>query len=247
MAKGEGKGQVEGCGNNTAKWFLFFFNFIFWALGVCICIYGIYILAYFNNNYKSIVDNKANIPSIVFVIIGALVVLIGFLGCCGAFRESSSLLKWFSSLVLIILLAEVAIAVVAYVYRGDVVGWIDTGLNNTLALYDANQPQLPQTSAVNNFQQFFECCGIHNYTDWQQVPRDRTGGTVDYMPKSCYPNNQEIVGLYYRQGCVDAAEDSLKKNLIVVGSLLVSVLALELIAMSFSCCMIRAINRDNYS
>ncbi|NXY51643.1 TSN1 protein, partial [Ceuthmochares aereus] len=52
------------------------------------------------------------------IVIGAILVVIGFLGCCGAQKESKCLLMMFFSVVLIIFIAEIAAAVVALVYTG---------------------------------------------------------------------------------------------------------------------------------
>nr|DBA17712.1 TPA: hypothetical protein GDO54_016042 [Pyxicephalus adspersus] len=50
------------------------------------------------------------------IAIGALLLILGFLGCCGAQKESKCLLIMFFSIVLIIFIAEIAGAVVALVY-----------------------------------------------------------------------------------------------------------------------------------
>ncbi|ETE66149.1 Tetraspanin-1, partial [Ophiophagus hannah] len=52
----------------------------------------------------------------LLIAIGAVLFLLGFLGCCGAQKESKCLLIMFFSIVLIIFIIEVAGAVVALVY-----------------------------------------------------------------------------------------------------------------------------------
>ncbi|NXS04797.1 TSN1 protein, partial [Oxylabes madagascariensis] len=54
----------------------------------------------------------------LFIVIGAILLVIGFLGCYGAQKESKCLLMMFFSVVLIIFIAEVAAAVVALVFTG---------------------------------------------------------------------------------------------------------------------------------
>ncbi|XP_041647261.1 tetraspanin-1 [Cheilinus undulatus] len=50
------------------------------------------------------------------IAIGAVLVLLGLLGCCGAHKESKCLLLTFFSIILIIFIAEVAAGVVALAY-----------------------------------------------------------------------------------------------------------------------------------
>uniref|UniRef100_A0A8C3Q9P7 Uncharacterized protein n=1 Tax=Geospiza parvula TaxID=87175 RepID=A0A8C3Q9P7_GEOPR len=54
----------------------------------------------------------------LLIVIGAILLVIGFLGCYGAQKESKCLLMMFFSVMLIIFIAEVAAAVVALVFTG---------------------------------------------------------------------------------------------------------------------------------
>lgn len=60
--------------------------------------------------------------SYFLIVIGAILVIIGFLGCYGAQKESKCLLMMFFSVVLIIFIAEIAAAVVVLVYTSLVSG-----------------------------------------------------------------------------------------------------------------------------
>ncbi|KAI6063982.1 Tetraspanin-1 [Aix galericulata] len=64
------------------------------------------------------------------IVIGAILLIIGFLGCYGAQKESKCLLMMFFSVVLIIFIAEVAAAVVVLVYtslEGRDIAWLEAG------------------------------------------------------------------------------------------------------------------------
>ncbi|NXP96705.1 TSN1 protein, partial [Vidua macroura] len=100
----------------------------------------------------------------LLIVIGAILLVIGFLGCYGAQKESKCLLMMFFSVVLIIFIAEVAAAVVALVF---------TGLAETL-LTGLVTPLLKEKYGVNDtFTQIWDvtmtkvhCCGLNNYTDF---------------------------------------------------------------------------------
>ncbi|KAM9482364.1 tetraspanin-1 [Clarias gariepinus] len=51
-----------------------------------------------------------------FISIGIVMFLLGCLGCCGAKKESKCLLIWFLSIIVIILVAELAIGLFALAY-----------------------------------------------------------------------------------------------------------------------------------
>ncbi|KTG02805.1 hypothetical protein cypCar_00029290, partial [Cyprinus carpio] len=60
-------------------------------------------------------ENHVNV-GIFSITIGAVMTLLGLLGCCGAQKESKCLLIMFFSIILVICIAETAAAIVALVY-----------------------------------------------------------------------------------------------------------------------------------
>ncbi|NP_001307567.1 leukocyte surface antigen CD53 isoform 2 [Homo sapiens] len=98
------------------KYVLFFFNLLFWICGCCILGFGIYLLIH--NNFGVLFHN---LPSLtlgnVFVIVGSIIMVVAFLGCMGSIKENKCLLMSFFILLLIILLAEVTLAILLFVYE----------------------------------------------------------------------------------------------------------------------------------
>ncbi|XP_073090533.1 leukocyte surface antigen CD53 isoform X2 [Manis javanica] len=94
------------------KYVLFFFNLLFWFCGCCILGFGIYLLVH--NNFRVL-------PSLtlgnVLVIVGSIIMVLAFLGCMGSIKENKCLLMSFFVLLLIILLAEVTLAILLFVYE----------------------------------------------------------------------------------------------------------------------------------
>ncbi|KAG8534474.1 hypothetical protein GDO81_019426, partial [Engystomops pustulosus] len=98
------------------------------------------------------------------IAIGALLVILGFLGCCGAQKESKCLLITFFSIVLIIFIAEVAGAVVALVYSSVAESFLTSVLTPVLKNDYGQNPEV--TKIWNNTMTEFKCCGLSNYTDF---------------------------------------------------------------------------------
>lgn len=56
---------------------------------------------------------------IVLIVIGSIILVISFFGCCGAIRESTCMIMTYSSFLMVMLLIKVAIGVYILVYSVD--------------------------------------------------------------------------------------------------------------------------------
>ncbi|NWT43828.1 TSN1 protein, partial [Chroicocephalus maculipennis] len=174
------------------------------------------------------------------IVIGAILLVIGFLGCYGAQKDSKCLLMMFFSVVLIIFIAEIAAAVVALVY---------TGLAETL-LSAVVTPLLKEkygtdnsfTHVWNATMKEIKCCGLNNYTDftnstWYEHHK--------VYPDACWmlspPVVRELLPLAHPhprgcllQGCFHQILTEIKTNAGVVGGVAAGIAALEVAAMVVS-------------
>ncbi|NXI39848.1 TSN1 protein, partial [Galbula dea] len=166
------------------------------------------------------------------IVIGAILLVIGFLGCYGAQKESKCLLMMFFSVVLIIFIAEIAVAVVALVY---------TGLAETL-LSGVLTPVLKEkygvddhfTDVWNLTMTEVHCCGVSNYTDFNNTHWLDKYGT--------YPAPCSIGGLLslacphlcgcLLQGCFDQIVKEIRTNAGVAGGVAAGIAALEIASMA---------------
>ncbi|XP_069718266.1 tetraspanin-1 [Phaenicophaeus curvirostris] len=171
--------------------------------------------------------------SYFLIVIGAILVVIGFLGCCGAQKESKCLLMMFFSVVLIIFIAEVAAAVVALVY---------TGLAETL-LTAVVTPLLKEkygtdkslTHIWNVTMTEVHCCGLNNYTDFTGSPWYEKHKT--YPAPCCKdrePCNETLAAEMDVAGCFSQILEEIKTNAGVVGGVAAGIAALEIAAMTVS-------------
>ncbi|KAM6128662.1 tetraspanin-1 [Phoenicopterus ruber ruber] len=165
------------------------------------------------------------------IVIGSILLVIGFLGCYGAQKESKCLLMMFFSVVLIIFIAEIAAAVVALVY---------TGLAETL-LTSVVTPLLKKkygsdktfTEIWNTTMQQVHCCGLNNYTDFTDSPWHQE--TKTYPVPCCknkQPCNETVAAASEIPGCFDKILEDIKTNSGVVGGVAAGIAALEIAAMA---------------
>uniref|UniRef100_A0A8C4V8E5 Tetraspanin n=1 Tax=Falco tinnunculus TaxID=100819 RepID=A0A8C4V8E5_FALTI len=171
--------------------------------------------------------------SYFLIVIGAILMVIGFLGCCGAQKESKCLLMMFFSVVLIIFIAEIAAAVVALVY---------TGLAETL-LTAVVTPLLKEKYGVdkslthiwNVTMTEVHCCGLNNYTDFDDSYWYKTWGTYpEPCCKDLQPCNSTLAAHSEVPGCFDQILEEIKTNAGVVGGVAAGIAALEIAAMAVS-------------
>uniref|UniRef100_A0A8C2XML1 Tetraspanin n=1 Tax=Cyclopterus lumpus TaxID=8103 RepID=A0A8C2XML1_CYCLU len=151
----------------------------------------------------------------VLIGVGAVRLVIGFLGCCGAVRESRCMLLTFFSIVLIIFLIEVAGAVVLLVFQ-DVVSQKQDPLGNNCHL----------------------CCGYKNYTDFDgSAFNNQLGG--DLYPVTCC---KETIGVCNTdeaynsmiEGCFNKLLQLIEENAGIIGAVALGIAALEVAAMVVS-------------
>ncbi|XP_075013143.1 tetraspanin-1 [Calonectris borealis] len=171
--------------------------------------------------------------SYFLIAIGAILLVIGFLGCYGAQRDSKCLLMMFFSVVLIIFIAEVAAAVVALVY---------TSLAETLltavvtpVLKEKYGADMKFTHIWNVTMNEVHCCGLNNYTDFTDSPWYKEKGTYpEPCCKDLQPCNNTLAAESDVQGCFHQILEEIKTNAGVVGGVAAGIAALEIAAMAVS-------------
>ncbi|XP_018617239.1 tetraspanin-1-like isoform X2 [Scleropages formosus] len=118
----------------------------------------------------------------LLIAVGAVLVLMGFLGCCGAIRESPCMLLTFFIIVLLIFIAEVAAAIMVFVFKPLVNELIDRlGTEAVKSIQNQYGENDDLTGLWNTTMQGLNCCGFYNYTDF-------TGSPFNNMTAGRYPD-----------------------------------------------------------
>ncbi|KAG9491061.1 hypothetical protein GDO78_006428, partial [Eleutherodactylus coqui] len=112
---------VKG-GTKCIKYLLFAFNFIFWLSGTAVLAVGLWLR--FDSQTKAMFDADENSNSFytgVYILIGAgaLMMLVGFLGCCGAIQESECMLGLFFAFLLVIFAIEIAAGIWGFANKDE--------------------------------------------------------------------------------------------------------------------------------
>ncbi|XP_059196555.1 tetraspanin-1 [Centropristis striata] len=169
------------------------------------------------------------------IAIGAVLLLLGLLGCCGASKQSKCLLLTFFSVILIIFIAEVAAGVVALAYSSFAEGILRAWAVPALQEDYGSDPVV--TKIWNTTMTELKCCGFTNYTDFvgSEFEKENRG---NLPPPCCWTNSApcsvdeaERSGV---QGCFKHILENLKENSNIVGGIAAGIGVLEIADMVVS-------------
>ncbi|XP_051546967.1 tetraspanin-33 [Myxocyprinus asiaticus] len=146
----------------VVKYFLFFFNMIFWIIALVLISIGI---------YSRIVKHETALacltvdPALLLMIVGVLMFFITFCGCVGSLRENICLLQTFCIFLTIIFLLQLVAGVLGFVFSDKALGKVTEMFNSAIKHY---RDDLDLQNLIDFGQTQFNCCGGISYMDWSQ-------------------------------------------------------------------------------
>lgn len=232
-------------GMKCVKYLVFFFNFIFWLCGLALIVVGIMVQVSLNKTLK-ITDPTASAAPIILIGVGVVIFFISFFGCCGAFKENHCMVTTFAVLLSLIVIVEIAAAIVGYVFRKKLSTIVHDSVTDMISKYEKSAPEFKET--VDNLQHNLKCCGVNGSFDWKGFASEENS-----VPDSCCKNVTKGCGKgtmtdsdkVYQQGCSAAMETFLKNNILWVIVAAVVIAILQLLGIVFACLLIKGI-RDGY-
>ncbi|KAM4038078.1 CD9 antigen [Anomaloglossus baeobatrachus] len=218
---------VKG-GTKCIKYLLFAFNFIFWLAGTAVLAIGLWLR--FDNQTKTMFEVDTNGNSFytgVYILIGAgaLMMLVGFLGCCGAIQESECMLGLFFAFLLVIFAIEIAAGIWGFANKDKIVEELQAIYSDTYDKYKQNpDPALKET--LKSIHAALDCCG-------------KVLGAETFMTDTCPKSGLEQFTV---QGCPRAIEEIFTKKFHIIGAVGIGIAVVMIFGMIFSmilCCAIR--------
>ncbi|XP_015792580.1 23 kDa integral membrane protein-like [Tetranychus urticae] len=185
--------MVKGFTNSLIQCVLFTFNFVFVCFGVIIGVLGGYFLVK-STDFKQIIDTP-DTGAIVVVLTGIAVFIISFLGCFGAVKENSCLLKMYCFCVGILSILIIGPLIIFMVYSVKLDEIMEKQLLTAFTEYRVNDPKKNSISAaIDTLHQTSKCCGYNGPAWWAANLPEFEDNTV---PASCC-SNQITIGLMNR-------------------------------------------------
>ncbi|XP_005177841.1 tetraspanin-17 isoform X1 [Musca domestica] len=227
------------------KYLLFVCNTLLWMTGLIILAAGVWAWNEkdaFSNQFKLtllVLD-----PAFVLICTGSVAFLIGFTGSVGALRENTCLLGTFIVLMCVLLVVEVCFGVLYLVLKDK--GWIKDQATEGLRAFIIHYREDPdQQNLIDWIQEdWLQCCGIEGPKDWDSNnyfncsssaigSREACGvpfSCCRRQPHELIKNKQcgydvrkegysfEIAKIIYDKGCVQAGEEWMERNLILIST-----------------------------
>lgn len=172
----------------------------------------------------------------LLIAVGAVLLVLGFLGCCGAMKESRCMLLLFFVIVLVVFLAEVAGAIVVLVFQPlaeDLIQKLGDKAAKVIQTDYGRSSDL--TGLWNATMDGLDCCGFNNYTDFIGSPFYMNNGGA--FPSECCRNgfcNSTEVEIANVPGCFPKLVKLIDDNIIIIGAVALGIAALEIAAMAVS-------------
>lgn len=234
-----------GCCDNIIKYVIFLFNFVVFLCSVALIGIGAYIQVQMKQYLDFLGDTYLN-TSVILIIIGGVMLLISFFGCCGACTENPCMVYTYAAMMTLILLSMIGVAITIYIYKDDVNAVITDGMKKGQENYD--KPEFKGvTEAWNIVQHELKCCGVVNYKDWNSTDFGK-------VPEFCCINNvpncavgvidmpeSQAKDVIYTTGCLALFETTIKENVGAAAGAGVGLIVLLFIGILVSCCVAKKI------
>lgn len=276
--------MAQGGCSKFGKVFLVIINLVFLALGLGLLIAGILVKINALSSdvtpalnsvevagYK--LGDLANNLSIVFIVIGAFIVLVSGLGLIGGCCEVRWMLVVYAILVLILLIMKIAAVALWFKMRTDVEETVQKALNGSLENNFVND-FLNSTNDISNGWNYifltFDCCGVNpvtktandfTATPWcTKDPGECHRMNVSMIPRTCCTGVDQsnyrteakaecyrnvVKGSYNEKGCYDAVKDLISTYGTVFIAISIVVMVVELFAVVFAILICRQAGSDS--
>lgn len=235
--------MVEGSAK-CIKYLLFAFNLIFFFAGLTLLILAVVVQNQINEYSNFFGGNNV---AVNLIVIGCIIVIITFWGCCGAYKENYCMILTFGVLLTIVLILKIIFVILVYTRRDEIISTIDNDITKSLGGYKNSSAVRDTWDAA---QLDFKCCGARNYSDWNKVLSGNVpdsccitvssdcGKGLASQPKSA------VVDDIYIDGCIDNVEHLVSGNLVLLGSVVISLILVQIIGLILAAWLAHAIRKE---
>jgi len=224
---------MENCCGSIIKYILFILNLLVALSGLALIGLGAYVQIEDKTFYEFLSNGYINTP-IFLIIIGVVIFVIAFFGCCGAVCENKCMISTYALVIFFILIAEIGAGVAAYLLRAD----LRDAMKNTMTNYGKVDHE-EITSTWDHVQQKLRCCGVQNSTDWGMEIPDSCCSGGDVL--NCAKDTPKMI---FNIGCADQVEELVSDNIhfVGVGACLIGLLHILIIVLA--CCIGKHMNNS---
>ncbi|XP_044518849.1 tetraspanin-3 isoform X2 [Gracilinanus agilis] len=212
------------CGITSSKTVLVFLNLIFWAAAGILCYVGAYVFITYDDYDHFFEDVYTLIPAVVIIAVGTLLFIIGLIGCCATIRESRCGLATVESEV-------------------------DRRIQKVYKTYNGTSPDAA-SRAIDYVQRQLHCCGIRNYSDWENTDWFKETKNQSVPLSCCKTSASTCNGSLahpadlYSEGCEALVVKKLQDIMMYVIWAALTFAAIQLLGMLCACIVLCRRSRD---
>uniref|UniRef100_A0A1B6E2I7 Tetraspanin n=1 Tax=Clastoptera arizonana TaxID=38151 RepID=A0A1B6E2I7_9HEMI len=214
------------------KYLLVSFNLVFVITGICMILVGWAVDSiYFE--YSHFLEMHFFTPPILLIVIGCIVFIVAFFGCCGAYKESTCMIMVFSMFLLFIFFLEIGAAVTGLVVQSKVKNIISYTINETMYEYPTNNAS---ALTMDMLQYELHCCGLESSSDWENVLTQYSNTSITIPPSCCslYNADKECINAY-SNGCLPQLEFVVRESAFLIAGTATAIAILQLAGVIFAC------------
>ncbi|KAF3694062.1 Tetraspanin-7 [Channa argus] len=231
------------------KTFLISYSLIFWFTGVILLAVGVWGKVSLEAYLSLASEDSTNAPY-VLIGTGATIVIFGLFGCFATCRGSPWMLKLYAMFLTFVFLAELVAGVSGFIFRHEIKAKLGIAYEKAVMSYNSTQSS---SVAVDTIQRTLHCCGVKNYTDWNDTLYFKEKG----IPMSCCKENvkcspetlkdlNKAENEVYTVGCFARVTSVMEANLGIIAGISFGIAFFQLIGIFLACCLSRYITNNQY-
>jgi CD63 antigen len=239
---------MENCCESLVKYFMVFCNILFTLAGCVLIGFGAWCQIAAKDYLNFLGENYVNTP-IFIIIIGAVIFVVAFFGCCGAWKESRCLIYTYAILLMLILVAQIGAGIAAYMLKGDLSVEVTKNMKGGMMNY-AKSDFDGVTHTWDIVQSQLHCCGVEAPSDWTEK-RNETFPSGSVPDSCCVGGQVEACGSKqevkkFDEGCFKLFEEKFVDNIAIIGGVALGVAAAEFLVVLVACCLGRRMGVSQY-
>ncbi|XP_054153918.1 CD9 antigen-like [Oppia nitens] len=216
------------------KYLLFAINFIVWTLGAILL--GVAIWVRGDGGLWEYTDNldieRYYIACYLCMAAGAVILVIGFIGCLGAAMESPCMLIVYFALTAVAIILQIAATVLVWKIAGG--DRLQRVLSDELKWHiDRRNTDETSRRFLDLIQLKLDCCGAETFLDYQKVNQD--------IPVSC---NSERTNNIQIRSCGENLRRFLEIRGGAIGGICVALILVEVGSIIFTMCLFFAMKQE---
>jgi len=252
------------------KFLVFTVNFVLWLVGLGVLGVSLWLLFDSSLYLQTTADQRTDYYLATYILlgVGALVTIMGFLGCCGAWKQSAWMLGTFFAFLFIIFLVEIGVGIMVYFHGAPLEEFVKTSVKQTVE-HNYNDNNTAAMKTFDMIQEGLECCGSDGPKSWYKSSYNgydfsgeelglAAARTQYRVPSSCCRRPERLEcssntemdiqqipseAALYRAGCVEKLTQILDTNLVYVLAALAAIAFMEIFGMACSLCLCCAVKR----